>query len=153
VLAVPFEYTAAPADLSAQYIKLRGLTRENPFTPDELRSFGITAESWAQDITAGRTFGFIAQSGAQMVGYCFGDSKTGEVLVLAVLPAYEGQGVGQRLLSLLVSSLRAKGHKRLFLGCSPDPAVRSHGFYRYLGWQSTESFDARGDEVLELLSS
>jgi GNAT superfamily N-acetyltransferase len=150
---MPFEYKPAPADLSAEYIRLRGLTRENPITSDALRSFGITAESWARDIATGQNSGFIAQSGAQMVGYCFGNSKTGEVLVLAVLPAYEGQGVGQQLLSLLVSLLKDHGHKRLFLGCSPDPEVRSHGFYRHLGWQSTGSIDAHGDEVLELLSS
>ncbi len=150
---MPIEYTAAPAALSAEYIKLRGLTRENPITSDALGSVGITAESWAQDITAGQTLGFTAQSGGQLVGYCFGDSETGEVLVLAVLPAYEGQGVGQRLLSLVVSVLKEKGHRRLFLGCSPDPAVRSHGFYRHLGWQSTGFFDGHGDEVLQLLSS
>jgi ribosomal protein S18 acetylase RimI-like enzyme len=150
---MPFEYKPAPADLSAEYIKLRGLTRENPITSDALCSVGITAESWAQDITTGQTSGFIANSGARMVGYCFGNSKTGEVLVLAVLPAFEGQGVGQQLLSLLVSLLQDHGHKRLFLGCSPDPEVRSHGFYRHLGWQSTGSIDAHGDEVLELLSS
>jgi ribosomal protein S18 acetylase RimI-like enzyme len=150
---MPFEYKPAPADLSAEYIKLRGLTRENPITSDELRSFGITAESWALDITTGHTSGFIAQSGAKTIGYCFGNSKTGEVLVLAVLPACEGQGVGQQLLFLLVSLLKKHGHKRLFLGCSPDPEVRSHGFYRHLGWQSTGTFDAHGDEVLELLSS
>ena len=41
------------------------------------------------------------------------------------------------------------GHSRLFLGCSPDPKGRSYGFYRHLGWRSTETFDHKGDEILE----
>ncbi len=146
---MPIEYRTAPADLSAEYIKLRGLTRENPITSNALRSLGITAESWAKDIRVGRTRGFIALSGGQVVGYGFGDSDTGEILVLAVLPAHEGLGIGQRLLSLLVELLKTLGHNRLFLGCSPDPTVRSFGFYRRLGWRSTGTLDAHGDEVLE----
>ncbi len=144
------EYKTAPAELAAEFIELRGQTRENPITPSALRSIGITAESWAQDIRTGQTRGFMALSGAQVVGYGFGDTSTGEVFVLAVLPAYEGRGVGQRLLSLLIEVLKGYGHARLFLGCSPDPAVRSYGFYRRLGWQSTGTIDAHGDEVLEL---
>jgi hypothetical protein len=37
----------------------------------------------------------------------------------------------------------------LFLGCAADPAVRSYGFYRHLGWRSTSTFNEAGDEVLE----
>ena len=55
------------------------------------------------------------------------------------------------LLDLMVADLRARGFERLFLGCSADPRVRSHGFYRHLGWRSTGTVDAAGDEVLELL--
>ncbi|MDP3085599.1 MAG: GNAT family N-acetyltransferase [Rubrivivax sp.] len=148
---MPIEYKTAPPQLAPEYIELRGLTRENPITADALRSFGITAESWAQDIESGQTRGFMALSGTRMVGYCFGDFNTGEVLVLAVRPAYEGRGIGQRLLAMLVELLKGHGHTRLFLGCSPDPAVRSYGFYRHLGWQSTGSLDTHGDELLELL--
>ena len=147
---MPIEYKSATPQLAAECIELRGLTRENPITADALRNFGITAESWAQDIESGRTRGFIALDGAQMVGYSFGDLNTGEVLVLAIRPAFEGQGIGQRLLAMLVELLQGNWHTRLFLGCSPDPAVRSHGFYRHLGWQSTGSLDSHGDEVLEL---
>ena len=101
-----------------------GQTRENSITVDTLRSYGITAESWAKDIESGRIRGYIALSGAHMVGYCFGDLKTGEILVLAVLPSHECQGIGQRLLALIVEVLKYCGYIRLFLGCSSDPKVR-----------------------------
>jgi GNAT superfamily N-acetyltransferase len=148
---MPVEFKAAPPDLSAEYIRLRGLTRENAVTEDRLRSLGITAETWANHILSEELKGFIAEADQDIVGYCFGDVESGEVVVLAVRPAFEFQGIGQRLLALVVDQLRQRGHTKLFLGCSADPTVRSHGFYRHLGWRSTGTVDERGDEILELL--
>ena len=73
------------------------------------------------------------------------------LLVLALHPNYENRGIGRELLRLVIACLQGKGHERLFLGCSPDPSVRSYGFYRHLGWSSTGTFDSNGDEVLEYL--
>ena len=69
--------------------------------------------------------------------------------MLALLPAFESQGIGKALLNQVIETLSGIGFTRLFLGCSSDPATRSYGFYRHLGWRSTGVFDARGDEVLE----
>jgi hypothetical protein len=46
--------------------------------------------------------------------------------------------------------VRIPGHQRLFLGCAKEPLVRSHGFYRHLGWRPTGQVDANDDEILEL---
>ncbi|MNT97707.1 Acetyltransferase (GNAT) family protein [compost metagenome] len=70
--------------------------------------------------------------------------------MLALLPAWEGKGIGKALLTRMVDDFRGWGLKRLFLGCAADPGVRSHGFYRHLGWQPTGALDDLGDEVLEL---
>ncbi|MCY1431979.1 Acetyltransferase (GNAT) family protein [compost metagenome] len=70
--------------------------------------------------------------------------------MLALLPAYEGQGTGKRLLQMVVDHLRELGFERLFLACSSDPSVRSYGFYRYLGWKPTGEQDEAGDEILQL---
>ena len=69
--------------------------------------------------------------------------------MLALLPQYENRGIGKTLLDLMVRDFERLGFKRLFLGCSADPATRSYGFYRHLGWRSTGTFDAFNDEVLE----
>jgi len=141
---------AQPED-AAECVRLRGLTRENAVSEHRLREYGVTVQSWAADIESGALPGWVARSAGRIVGYCFGAAKTGEVVVLALHPAHEGQGLGSHLLRRVVQDLRNHGHARLFLGCSPDPQVRSHGFYRHLGWKSTEAFDAHGDEVLEFV--
>jgi GNAT superfamily N-acetyltransferase len=142
--------TATPQD-TAECIRIRGLTRENAVSAERLASLGITLEAWSDDIWSGVLRGCICMAGTEMAGYCFGDTATGEIVVLALLPAFEGRGIGRELLARVGAQLHALGHQRLFLGCSADPAVRSHGFYRHLGWRSTGGVDGHGDEVLELL--
>ena len=93
---------------------------------------------------------WVSLRNGQFVGYCCGAAKTGEVVVLALFPQEEGRGLGKRLLQLVVDDLRRQGHGRLFLGCACDSTVRSHGFYRQLGWETTGTIDQHGDEVLEL---
>jgi GNAT superfamily N-acetyltransferase len=140
----------AVASDAAACVRIRGLTRENVVSEARLRSAGITVESWARDIETGLLPGFVCESDGSLVGYCFGARSTGEVVVLALLPGHEERGLGRRLLGMVGEQLRGFGHRRLFLGCSPDPACRAYGFYRHLGWRTTGTFDRHGDEVLEL---
>jgi ribosomal protein S18 acetylase RimI-like enzyme len=142
---------ALPTDAAA-CVELRGRTRENAVSPERLRAYGITVETWASDIETDTLVGHVCVSEDKLVGYCFGARLTGEVVVLALLPGAECMGLGRRLLALVVQDLRSAGHGRLFLGCSPDPAGRSYGFYRHLGWRSTATFDRAGDEILELVA-
>ena len=143
------EYRRARPEDIAECVALRGMTRENAISVERLRAAGITVYSWSDDTRSGALVGHVCVSGSRIAGYCFGSPRTGEVVVLALLPAFEGRGIGQALLERVVKDLRGAGHTRLFLGCSSDPASRSFGFYRHLGWRSTGTFDAAGDEVLE----
>ena len=143
---------AVPEDAPA-CIALRGRTRQNAVPAERLAAYGITAASWADGIRSGATPGCVCMDGDTLVGYCFGDRATGEVLVLALLPAFEGQGLGRDLLARVVRQLAGLGWTRLVLGCSTDPASRSHGFYRHLGWQPTGQLDAHGDEIVALVPS
>ncbi len=147
---MPISYRPATPEDAPECLVLRGQTRENAISVERLAAIGITAQSWGDDIRNADLPGVVALLHGRIVGYCFGDTRNGEVVVLAMLPEVESQGVGKRLLADVVSLLHAKGFNRLFLGCSADPAVRSHGFYRHLGWRSTGQFDDRGDDILEL---
>ncbi|WP_049438598.1 GNAT family N-acetyltransferase [Stenotrophomonas maltophilia] len=145
-----FVRDARPEDAAA-CIDLRGRTRENAFSAAQLAERGITVDSWAAGIAQGDSIGRVAWDGERMAGYCFADLDSGEVLVLALLPDYEGRGIGRQLLQDVVSLTRDAGHQRLFLACSADPRSRSHGFYRRLGWRPTGGVDEAGDEILELV--
>ena len=139
---------ATPEDIPACLI-LRGRTRENAVSAERLAMAGITEASWAADVRSDALPGYVCCDDDAIAGYCFGDRASGEVVVLALLPAYEERGIGRQLLALVVTLLAEAGHERLFLGCAADPATRSHGFYRHLGWVSTGTFDTAGDEILE----
>jgi GNAT superfamily N-acetyltransferase len=140
---------ALPGD-AAECVVLRGKTRENAFSEEQLGSIGITAQSWGENIRRGALPGHVCSAAGNIVGYCFGSRDTGEIVVLVVLPEFENRGIGRELLNRTTRSLAELGHRRLFLGCSPIPTSRSYGFYRHLGWRSTETFDQRGDEILEI---
>ena len=142
---------AIPSD-AAECLALRGKTRENAVSAETLASLGITVESWSGAIESGNLPGYVCIDDGCIVGYCFGDKPTGEIVVLALLPPYEGRGIGKTLLSQVVQYLRSAGHGRLVLGCSSNPLHRSHGFYRHLGWRSTGTFDEREDEILEYIA-
>ncbi|MNK78033.1 Acetyltransferase (GNAT) family protein [compost metagenome] len=150
---MPITYRQAIPEDTPACLDLRGRTRENAFSVDELEALGITLESWQAGIADGSLPGYVALVDGELAGYCFGERDTGEIGVLALLPAYEGQGIGKALLALMVEEFKGLGFQRLFLGCSPDPQVRSHGFYRHLGWKPTGEFDAAGDEVLAYVPS
>lgn len=142
--------SAVPSDIAA-CIELRGKTRENAVSVERLKILGVTLASWSADVASGDLLGYVCVEQGRIFGYCFADKHTGEVVVLALLPAWEGRGIGKHLLGMIVADLAKLGFQRLFLGCSSDPKVRSYGFYRHLGWTSTGTFDANDDEVLELL--
>jgi GNAT superfamily N-acetyltransferase len=148
-LTMVLEYRAALPDDVPECLVLRGRTRENAISADGLRARGITVKSWAEDIRQGTLPGYVCLANGKIIGYCFGVRESGEVAVLALLPEFENQGIGKSLLNRVVQELEAVGFNRLFLGCSPDPSTRAYGFYRHLGWHSTGTFDAAGDEVLE----
>jgi GNAT superfamily N-acetyltransferase len=144
------KYRPALPEDAAECVVVRGRTRQNAASEEWLRSIGITSKSWEENIRSGALPGDVCVVDGEIVGFCFGVRETGEIQVLAVLPDFENCGVGRELLNRTSKELAKLGHARLFLGCSPDPASRSYGFYRHLGWRSTGTFDKYGDEILEI---
>ena len=130
-------------------IEIRGMTRDNPVPAEILKEFGVTEEAWVPLIRDKSVVGVVAESKDEVVGFCSGDVNTGEVLVLALLPEYEGHGLGKNMLELVSDKLFSFGMDKLWLAASPNPEIRAHGFYRYLGWVPTGVIDTNGDEVLE----
>jgi ribosomal protein S18 acetylase RimI-like enzyme len=130
-------------------IEIRGMTRDNPIPAEVLKEFGVTKEAWIPLVKDKRIVGVVAEYNDEVIGFSSGDVNTGEVLVLALLPEYEGRGLGKNLLVLTADKLFSFGMEKLWLAASPNPEIRAHGFYRHLGWVPTGVIDKNRDEVLE----
>jgi GNAT superfamily N-acetyltransferase len=114
--------------------EIRPRTRENALTLDELRAMGITPDSVASWLTSS-TQGWLCETPAgQAVGFCMADSRSGELLVIALLPEAEGRGIGGRLMGCAESWLAQSGCARAWLTTDLDPSLRAYGFYRHRGW-------------------
>ncbi len=122
-----------PADIEALF-RIRPLTRENALTRDELRTLGITPESvaaWLEYSTSGWLW---ETDSGEVVGFCMADRSTGELLVIALLPEYERQGIGGALMQEAESWLAQSGCTRAWLTTDVDQSLRAYGFYRHRGW-------------------
>lgn len=134
-------------DLPATF-EVRLSTVENAITMEELeRDYGITPQSLSEAM-ASHVKGWLCEDSGTVVGFSMGDLSNGEVLVVAVHPDYEGNGIGKTLLLQVQDWLFSQGHEQIWLRANPDPKIRAHGFYRKLGWKATET---RGDEEVMTL--
>jgi GNAT superfamily N-acetyltransferase len=102
------------------------------------------------DVASGRIRSWECVHDSRVVGHCVGDSLTGEILGLSVLPDYQGKDIAKTLLGFVVEWLRASGVKRIWLTSSSDPNLRAYGFYRALGWTPVSTPIGDGVEILEL---
>jgi GNAT superfamily N-acetyltransferase len=128
-----------PEDVPALFA-VRVATRENAYTLAELRKLGITEESVCEQLRTSHA-GWLCEEGARVVGFSMADRRTGEMWVIAVLPEFEGRGVGARLLQSVEDWLWSQGWSEAWLTTSIDPALRAYGFYRKQGWVDHEIRD------------
>lgn len=134
------------ADVPALFI-VRPKTRENALTVEELQRLGITPAS-VEESLAHTTQGWLCEVSGQVVGFSMADRATGEFLVIAVLPEYEGLGIGGRLMALAEAWLAASGCTRAWLSTDLDTSLRAYGFYRKRGW--TDWKIERGNRYMQL---
>ena len=120
------------ADVPALF-ELRPKTRENAMTVEELARLGITVDS-VREAMASSLKGWLCADGEKVVGFCIGDRSNGELAVVAILPEYEGQGIGGRLMGLTEAWLWECGWTRAWLTTDVDTSLRAYGFYRKRGW-------------------
>jgi ribosomal protein S18 acetylase RimI-like enzyme len=114
-------------------LDVRTRTRENTYTHEQLQRLGITAESVAGKLATSFK-GWLCIDGDHVVAFCIADRSTGELWVIAVLPQYEGKGIGNKLMGLAEQWLWASGCRRAWLTTDVDTQLRAYGFYRQRGW-------------------
>ena len=93
--------------------------------------YGITSESLAQAMSS-HVSGWLCEDSDVVVGFSMGDRLNGEIQVVAVLPEYEGHGIGKNLLTKVQSWLFSKGHETIWLGANswkPSYSVKNTKFF------------------------
>lgn len=120
------------ADVPALF-DVRTRTRENAYTLEQLRALGITIDSVRRRLE-GTHKGWLCCDADRVVGFSIAERSNGELWVIAVLPEYEGRGIGNRLMALAEDWLDEGGCIRAWLTTDVDPTRRAYGFYRQRGW-------------------
>ncbi len=123
----------AEPDIPALFV-VRPQTRENAMSVQELAGIGITPESIKAAIAASHK-GWLFEESGEVKGFAMGDSDNAELTVMAMLPAYEGKGIGGKLLSNVESWLASQGCHRIWLTTDINPNLRAYGFYLRHGWE------------------
>ena len=113
---------------------VRPKTRENAMSVEELARIGITPDSIEAAIS-GSHKGWLFEDVDEVAGFAMGDSENAELTVMAMLPEYEGRGIGGQLLSRVEAWLGAQGCQRIWLTTDINPELRAYGFYLRQGWQ------------------
>ncbi len=97
---------------------------------------GDDREGLAQFLKRNRGLSRVAIDGAAIVGValCGHDGRRGHVYHLAVDPAYQGCGLGKRLLDECLNGLRSAGMKRVIIMVADDNQ-RGAEFWKRQGWE------------------
>lgn len=119
-------------DVSPLFV-VRVATRENAYTMEELERLGITEQSVSSMLGASHR-GWLCEDAGRVVAFAMGNRENGEMWVIAVLPEYEGRGIGARLLTQVEDWLWFEGWNRIWLTTDIDPSLRAYGFYLRQGW-------------------
>lgn len=125
----------------ADLFPVRIATRENALSLEELAGFGITEESVRGMLVAGSHRGWLCEEAGRVAGFAMGNREIGEMWVIALLPAFEGQGIGAQLITRVEDWLWSEGWSEIWLTTDIDPALRAYGFYRKQGWVDHEIRD------------
>ncbi|HUV36648.1 MAG TPA: GNAT family N-acetyltransferase [Patescibacteria group bacterium] len=119
---------------------MRVATRENALSPEELSALGITEES-VRGMMDTTHRGWLCEVDGRVVGFVMGNGTTGEMWVIAVLPEFEGRGIGARLMNLVEDWLWSRGWEKIWLTTDLDTSLRAYGFYLKRGWTDAEIKD------------
>jgi N-acetylglutamate synthase len=97
---------------------------------------GDDRESITQFLERNPGLSRVATDGSLVIGVALGahDGRRGHIYHLAVDPAYQGQGLGRRLLDECLEDLRRAGLERAIIMVANDNP-RGREFWKRYGWE------------------
>ncbi|CAM3145235.1 MULTISPECIES: GNAT family N-acetyltransferase [Pseudomonas] len=133
---------ATLADIDTVFA-IRTAVRQNHLSHEQLADLGITPQVLADSIREAPCI-WVAQVNGVLAAFSMVDLAEGEVFAMFVLPAYEGRGLGRRLMAVAEAALFER-HDSVFLVTDGRDEIRANGFYQRLGWSKVGQVD--GDDV------
>lgn len=109
---------------------------------------GDDRNSVAQFVDRNPGLSHVAVSGSTMVGVvlCSHDGRRGHIYHLAVDPAYQGRGLGKRLVDECLDGLRRAGLMRVILMVA-DNNPRGREFWLRCGWEEIDGAITMGIDL------
>jgi len=109
---------------------------------------GDDREGVAQFLARNPGLSRVATDGSAIVGValCGHDGRRGHIYHLAVAPAYQGRGLGKRLLNECLEGLRRAGLKRVIIMVADDNR-RGGEFWKRGGWEEIPGAIAMGIDL------
>lgn len=109
---------------------------------------GDSKEEVAQFLSHNPELSRVALDGSTIVGValCGHDGRRGHIYHLAVEPAYQGQGIGKRLVNECLEGLRRAGLRRAIILVANDNP-RGREFWRRYGWEELPGAMAMGIDL------
>lgn len=131
------------ADIDAIF-DIRTSVHENHLSREQLAAMGISPITVRQAILEAPC-AWIAEVNGAPVGFSMADVEDVCVFAAFVLPGFEGNGLGRRLMEQAETFL-FQHHQTIWLETAQ--ASRACGFYRHLGWQPVKNL-TEGDVRFE----
>ena len=113
-----------------------------------------TTEMLKEEFSRAQGVGIVAEAAGEILGYVCGSTlfEDAELMRIAVLPDYRGQGIGGDLADEFFKSVVALGARRVFLEVRATNEV-ALGLYRSRGFEKTrlrKRYYAGGEDGLEM---
>ncbi|EFB5422833.1 GNAT family N-acetyltransferase [Klebsiella oxytoca] len=116
---------------------VRTSVTENHLSREDMLEMGIS-ETTVRNMIGENLCAWVATDDDEVVGFSMISREKGSLFALFVLPAYEGRGIGRRLIKIAEQEL-FKQHEVVWL--ETDKNSRAAKFYMQLGWGNKTSLN------------
>jgi GNAT superfamily N-acetyltransferase len=105
----------------------------NSVKENQLSNPALVTDEDCEEFITNRGKGWVCEADHKIVGFAIADLKEKNIWALFVHPDYEGQGVGKKLLRIMLDWYFSQTQQTIWLGTAPN--TRAELFYKRAGWK------------------